>query len=189
MNRKSAIKLMKSVLLLISLLLTPIVIVFGSSFGSVSHPAKGNLVDPEILHIDDESDTAIIFFGYVGCSYICPTSLYKIDEMLSEQNDSSKFEGLSVLFADIANRPGVVSSDRYAKNISSRMQGINLLNEQLDYAVDMFNLRIRDTKRMDSEVYHTDHFFVLKRRDKTFEIIAVLPNQVTTEKLAEVLFQ
>jgi len=182
-------KKIKSVLLLIAVFLVPIVVVLGASMGSVSHPAHGQIIDTELFQIDQGGDTVIMFFGYVGCSYICPASLYKIDDLLDEKKNNPEFSDLTILFADIASRPGVVTANNYAKKISSRMHGINLSKEQLKYAVDTFNLRIRDTKRADREIYHTDHFFVLKRDGKNYVVTAVLPNQVSSEVLADTIEQ
>lgn len=177
----------KSVLLLIAVFFVPIVIVFGASLGSLSHPADGQIIDTDLLPIDERGDTTILFFGYVGCSYICPASLYKIDDLLDEKRSIPEYSGVTVLFADIASRPGVVTANSYAKQISPRMHGVNLSEEQLKYAVDTFNLRIRDSRRADREIYHTDHFFVLKRDGENYVVTAVLPNQVSAEVLADAI--
>lgn len=181
-------KKFRSIVLLISVFLIPIFIIFGAGLGSISHPAEGQVINSDLLPLDQRGYTAILFFGYVGCSYICPASLYKIDDLLKEKQSRSEHSDVTVLFADVANRPGMVTADSYAKRISSRMAGVNLSEEQLEYAVKTFNLRIRDSKNMNKEVFHTDHFFVLKRNGANYVVTAVLPNQVSSEALSDAIW-
>lgn len=65
-----------------TIILMPLLFLSSVALLGGSVPLEGRIMnDVEFLETSD-NELEVVFFGFVGCTYICPTSLFKIGEVL-----------------------------------------------------------------------------------------------------------
>ena len=73
-----------SKLLLAVVGILPMLLISGSALFGNAIPLEGENISEVDFLIESQNEVEVVFFGYVGCKYICPTSLFKIGESIDE---------------------------------------------------------------------------------------------------------
>ena len=172
---------------LVAMTLIPIVLITGAAFLGKSSP----LVDREIEDVEflETSDNTleVVFFGYVGCKYICPNSLFRLGDVLddlSAQYPEAKFGGF---FIDVNADTQIKRAEEYGLHFSKAIVGKNVDQIELNKLRAQFGLNIFDTNRPSDEIIHTDHFFIVQKNADTWKIEHVLANEVSEEVMSKAI--
>ncbi|WP_394221323.1 SCO family protein [Alteromonas gracilis] len=136
--------------------------------------------DIEFKHLEQKgSDTALVFFGFKGCSNVCPVTLSEFATML--EGWPSKDSQPHVLFVDIDANSSDEEASYYAKQFHSAIKGVHVNSEQLAlYSFD-FGLQI---KQSDTQISHIGKTYLLRRFEEQWKIVrAYQPSNFSHDSL------
>ena len=133
--------------LLVSVVLAPLFLIGGAAFTSKSSPIEGRILSDVDFLKDSENHFEVVFFGYVGCSYICPTSLLTLAEVLDELKKEDLELSLGGFFVDVNAETQIARAEEYGLYFSSNIKGVNTNQEKLDHLRKQFGLNVYDTNK------------------------------------------
>lgn len=165
-----------SKLLLAAIGLLPVLLLSGSALLGSAVPLEGSSVSDFDFLENSENEVVVVFFGYVGCSYICPTSLFKIGDVVDEVKVEYPDSKLGGLFVDVNAETQIKRANEYSLGFSSSFKGVNVDQQTIKNLRSEFGLNVIDTNREIDEIIHTDHFFVLKKEQDKWSIARILAN-------------
>ncbi|REL38332.1 hypothetical protein DYD21_06920 [Rhodohalobacter sp. SW132] len=174
-----------SVILLGVLILLPFILVVGGRYLDDSHPVKSTAISEFTFLESSDNEVEVLFFGFVGCASICPTSLLKLSEVLESdeiQNTGLKAGGIFVE-VDLSGKTGSREADNYSKLFSNSIRGVHPGKERLDQILKEFSARVTNNRQENRLITHTDHFYILKRHNGGWQIAEVLRNGSSREVL------
>lgn len=176
-----------SAFLLVGILILPLSMVVGLSYMGVSHPLEGKKVRNTFFLPDSNHEMEIVFFGYVGCPEVCPTALAQMSKVLEAVNTDGEV-AVGAVFVDInAGSRHQHPAQRYAQQFSPGIQGVSVSPDELKRLSEEFRLRFTQSDAGGGEIFHTDHFFLLKRHEEGWKIVRVLANQTDAAMMAEII--
>lgn len=160
---------------------------------------NGTLIDPvapapELVGInwnneafelgDHLGKVALIFFGYTMCPDVCPFTLAKVKQVVTELGDSA--EDLAVVFVSVdPHRDSVERLARYVPNFNQSFFGLHLDVDQLDAVKQNWDVTIQYGQPKDgpgtASFYYVDHtgtYFVV---DREGQLRLTFPPNATAE--------
>ena len=178
-------KLLSSFLLVL-LMGIPVLMVVGASYFNPSH--SYDVVNDQFLS-ESENDIEILFFGFVGCASVCPSSLSMLATLLESQNKFKSSARVGATFVDI-NLSGAVDEtqvENYSRLFSDKIRGINPDEKDLEKMKREFSLRITSNRRSEEMITHTDHYFVLARSSDGWKVVRVLENSSSADTVRKAI--
>lgn len=172
-----------SILLVFALLILPAGLIFGLSFLDKVHPLEGNEIKNDAFLIDSENDIELLFFGYMGCASVCPLSLAKLAGLLKSLDEANSVNRVGATFVDVLGNPDRSESLEYGLSFSKQIRGTGLCPDQFKKVGSEFNITVRPSFRDKGEYFHTDHFFLLHRKENGWAIANVLANDISEDQL------
>lgn len=166
-----------SKILFLAIIFLPVLLLSGTALYGGSVPLEGRVVDEFEFLEASENEVEIVFFGYVGCSFICPNSLFKIGATLDELKAENPDAEIGGYFVDVNAETQVQRASEYGSHFSKFIEGVNVDAETLKSLRSEFGLTVFDTNRTVDEIIHTDHFFILKKENDGWRISRVLANK------------
>lgn len=176
-----------SILLLGSILILPASLVIGFSYLGKSHPLEEKKITTHSFLLDSTNDIEIVFFGYVGCASICPTSLAKLGTVLDSVEKSYPNTEVGSVFIDINESARQIKTEQYGQQFSRKIRGINISNDEKENIIQQYGLRINKSPNKPEKIFHTDHFFVLKNEEGVWKIKRVLSNDTDKALMKHVI--
>lgn len=170
-------------ILFISLLLLPMVLFAMLSHVGLRHPLESKGLKNVFFLEDSANEVEIVFFGYAGCSFICPASLTKAGKVLDGLKQENKNALVGGIFIDINAETQLQRSEAYGSFFSPNFAGYNTNHEELDLIKESFKINSTQSVVNPAEIFHTDHFFLLKRGEDKWFIHRVLANTISEEIL------
>lgn len=166
-----------SKLLLLVMVLLPLGLFLGASLFGRATPVTERAVSQANFLNSSPNKVEVIFFGYVGCAFICPTSLHTLGEVMDEIRDENPDASLGAYFIDVNAETQVQRAHQYSQFFSKEIVGINVSQEELNELKKMFGITVVDTNRSMDEIIHTDHFYIVRRDTDNWRIAKVLSNE------------
>lgn len=176
-----------SKLLFIGVLLIPTGLIIALPYLGNGHPLEHRKVEVESLLVNSVNELEIVFFGYAGCTYICPNSLFVLGEVLDSLKLKQSTLQFGGVFIDINAETQIKRANAYSSAFSKYIIGNNVDNDELDKLRKQFGLSILKKDDGTDEIFHTDHFFVLKKKNDDWEIERVISNQTKKQVIYEVV--
>lgn len=140
----------------------------GGDFKLVHH-------DKEWVFSQNSKKLNVIYFGFCGCSDVCPLALNQISSAYKELSKSEQ-ENIRVIFVSVDHKhdtPEIVAN--YASNFSPNFIGVTGNEAQVNEAVKNFGVKYIIEATPDSHmgytVTHSDKVFLLDRNGKILESI------------------
>lgn len=173
----------KGISLLSFIVILPGVLFVVMSYLGVRHPLENTFVDKEWAFLQESENTIeTLFFGYAECSFICPNALIKLGNAIDEVKEADENVLIGGFFIDVNAALQLNRAEKYAQFFSSNIKGIDTTEESLKKLQRQFKIRIQD-----DTLFHTDHFFVLKKDNDRWEIARVLANETPKEEIKQIL--
>jgi len=180
---------MKGLISLSFIFFLPGILLVVMSYFGVGHPLENTLLDEELTFLESSDNRVeVVFFGYAGCSFICPNALIKLGSVIDDMKDKDANIPLAGVFIDVNATLQLDRAKEYAEFFSTNIRGINTTPETLETFKSAFKIRIKDTFSTNGEIKHTDHFFVLKKKGSRWKIARVL-NKNTSEANLKKIFK
>lgn len=129
--------------------------------------------DGEPFHLSDRrGKVSVVFFGFTYCPTICPMTLNKMKQL--EQGLGEQAEDLEVVFVSVdPHRDTVKKLADYVPNFDPSFYGVRLTFDQLDKAMEDFDLTVqygqpKEGPGTDSYYFvdHTGSYLVVDREGK-----------------------
>ena len=119
-----------------------------------------------------QGKVAMVFFGYTFCPDVCPFTLAKMKQVYDELGDEAK--DFAVVFVSVdSQRDTVEKLADYVPGFDPRFYGLRLEPDELEQAVDSFDLTVqigqpKDGPNTDSFYYvdHTGTYFLIDRQGR-----------------------
>ncbi len=181
---------LKGILSLGLIVILPGMLLVAMSYLGASHPLENTFVKKEWAFLQSsENSVEVLFFGYAGCSFICPNALIKLGNAIDELQTEENVEDIGGFFIDVNAALQLDRAQEYAQFFSPNIQGINTTEESLGRLQREFKIRIREDNEVEGALFHTDHFFVLKKMDGRWEIARVLANDTPKQEVKKILLE
>ena len=132
----------------------------------------------------DGNENALVFFGFRGCSNVCPMTLSTLRQLLDSQTDVAQWP--QVVFVDIdANSNSAQASD-FAKRFHSSFVGLHIPFEELTKISGKFGLNI---KQQNNQILHLGKTYLLRRKANNWRLVKIFnPNSFSVNTLQNELF-
>ncbi|WP_185957139.1 SCO family protein [Gracilimonas mengyeensis] len=163
-------------LLLTALLILPAVLFAGLSFFGERHPLEKRVVEGVPFLENSGNQVEVVFFGYAGCSFICPNALIKAAGAMDSLRTERPGISAGITFVDINAQTQLNRAETYGKSFSNDIRGINTDAELLEKLKKDFSLRIKSDPVNPYDIDHTDHFYILNKKEGKWRISRVLAN-------------
>ncbi len=104
----------------------------------------------------------LVFFGYPGCSTVCPVTLKTLAHVYTDYGKIYQDEALKVVFVNLELGMTAEVSMRYAKHFHPDFLGYHLSKRQLNQLLD--ELGVSFFKYDGQEPLHTSYIYLLERQ-------------------------
>jgi len=130
------------------------------------------------------NENALVFFGFRGCSNVCPMTLSILSQLINSQKDSSLWP--QVVFIDIdANSDSAQASD-FAKQFHTSFVGLHASPEELTNIAGKFGLNI---KQQNNNISHLGKTYLIRRKVNDWKLVKIYnPNSFSIKSLQNELF-
>jgi len=130
------------------------------------------------------NENALVFFGFRGCSNVCPMTLSILSQLMNSQKNISLWP--QVIFVDIdANSDSAQASD-FAKQFHSSFVGLHISPEELTKISSKFGLNIQQQQ---NQISHQGKTYLLRRKANNWNLVKIYnPNSFTVKTLQNELF-
>jgi len=130
------------------------------------------------------SKTALVFFGFTGCSDVCPLTLSIINKLFTEQTNSALWP--QVVFVDIDSNSNEHQAANYAKQFHQAFVGTHIPLENLGKISAQFGL---NSKQQNNSIVHVGKTYLLQRELTQWRLVKVFsPNSLSVALLQKELF-
>ena len=172
-----------SKILFVNMVFAPILILGGLSFFGKSVPVENQVVTSASFLENSSNLVEVVYFGYVGCAFICPTSLYTVGEVIDEINAELPGTTLGGYFVDVntATQPSI--AHEYSRFFSDAIVGVNTEAGELENLRSLFGITVFETNRDMDEIIHTDHYFIVTKKGADWRIAKILANDSSRSEL------
>ena len=178
-----------SVILFACVWVVPMVVFIGLSYVGEVHPLEGKSIPVEKLLSNSEHKIEVLFFGYSECPHVCPNSLSKVSAVLASVKKEYPSANLGGSFFDINTDSDLDRANEYSQFFSEEIKGEKLAKSELEKLKQEFALRVKQGVDNPVELFHTDYFFILKRRGQNWEIARVLANNINEDDFKKILIE
>jgi len=140
-------------------------------------PYFNDVSDAKILHSID-SDSAIVFFAFAGCSDICPPTLQEISSYAETVNKSTgNNRSMSIVVVNLIPKMGSDVFKAYVKGYSKSLIPLTPTNDQLDLLKNLFSVQAGTAIGSGTQINHTGMIYlIVKESSENWKISRVLPN-------------
>lgn len=153
-------------ILLILITFSTLVITFIPSLYSNNSAGKiYKEVETNFNFLNNEKKThVLLYFGYVGCTTICPPALNEISQIY-EKLDKNKF---TVYFINLQINTPKENVDQFAKVFHKDFKGIYLNKKEISEIISKLNVRYLPSMIDNNEIDHSGFLHYLKKNNGNF---------------------
>ncbi len=159
----------------ISLWLMLMIFIFSLSFVPLALDKQVN-----VFFLDNSgNEHALVFFGFRGCSNVCPMTLLTMKQFLDSQKSTEQWP--QIIFIDVDVSSDTKQASEFAKQFHSSFVGLHLPPEKLKNISTLFGLNI---KQQNSHISHLGKTYLLRREVNRWALVKVYtPNSLSVEAL------
>jgi len=130
------------------------------------------------------NENALVFFGFRGCSDVCPMTLSILSQLINSQKNSSLWP--QVIFVDIDAHSDSAQAHEFAKQFHNSFVGLHIPPEELTNLSGKFGLNI---KQQSNNISHLGKTYLLRRQSNDWRLVKIYnPNSFSVETLRNELF-
>ncbi len=140
----------------------------------------------DVSFLDENGNKqALVFFGFRGCSDVCPMTLSILKQLFDSQENSSQWP--QVIFVDIDAHSNTTQAEKFAKQFHSSFVGLHVLPENITELSDKFGLKI---KQRNEQISHLGKTYLLRRIADDWRLVKIFnPNSFSVETMQNELFK
>lgn len=176
-----------SIVLFSVVFLTPVLLFAAMSFAGQAHPLEEQGIEGVSFLDHSDKEVEVIFFGYAGCAYICPNSLIKMTKVFEDLKNEKDMDGVGLHFIDINAETQIARAEQYTGVFSEHICGHNIEVSELSRIKETFGIQVTNNNYDNSEILHTDHFFIVRNDAGSWVIDRVLSNDVSADVMKEAI--
>jgi len=130
------------------------------------------------------NENALVFFGFRGCSDVCPMTLSILSQLINSQKNSSLWP--QVIFVDIDVNSDSAQASEFAKQFHPSFAGLHISFEELTQISGKFGLNIQ---QKNSQILHLGKTYLLRRKVNDWSLVKIYnPNSFSVKTLRYELF-
>jgi len=130
------------------------------------------------------NENALVFFGFRGCSDICPMTLSILRQLIDSQQNTSQWP--QVIFVDIDATSDSAQASIFAKQFHPSFVGLHISPEELTNIAGKFGLNI---KQQNNKISHVGKTYLLRRKIGDWSLVKIYnPNSFSVKTLRYELF-
>jgi len=127
---------------------------------------------------------ALVFFGFRGCSNVCPMTLLILSQLLKSQKNAAQWP--QIVFVDIDVSSDSIQASTFAKKFHPSFVGLHIPPEELPTISAKFGLNI---KGQSNEILHFGKTYLLQKKEKDWRLVKTyIPNAFSVKTLQKDLF-
>ena len=135
---------------------------------------------------DFKGKVVMIYFGYMSCPDICPTSLLFMGSAMDLLNESQAAEVQGIFISLDPDRDSPEAIGFYARGFNERFIGLTDTKSVIDQLARQYGVVYKKTPLKDSAMgYVVDHTSVTYLIDQNGVLQYLLPHNSTAEKISE----
>ena len=122
-----------------------------------------------------QSDTMLVYFGYVGCAKVCTPILGTLSELNQKLDRSPATQGVKIVFVNLRPEVQPEQAAAFAKGFDPDFEGIYLTQSQLmrlDRELGVFFSAALEDK---TEINHSDHLYLIRREGGKLILKTIYP--------------
>lgn len=151
-----------------------------------SLPLWGISTDREVssdIFPPSENEYALVFFGFSGCSDVCPVTLSIWSQLAQAESDTVQMPHM--FYVDIDKTSSQKSAQRYAQTFHNDIRAFKPTEQQLYILRDEFGLNIR---QRNEAILHQGRTYLLQWRNDAWFITKVFgPDALSIQTLKHAL--
>lgn len=155
------------------IILFVLLVTLGQSFIFEKTMQSGIAVNQNVTtsFIHNNSKINIVFFGYVGCRYVCTPDLQEIAAWYASKEMDTYRDQTEVLFVNIKSEINTSQAQLFAQSFHPEFQGITLSKKELLNLDRAFGVYFSDDLSNKGELNHTDNLYLLNRTNLKNDIL------------------
>ncbi|NRA15901.1 MAG: SCO family protein [Oceanospirillaceae bacterium] len=127
----------------------------------------------------DGNKNALVFFGFRGCSDVCPATLAILRQLFDSQQNTSHWP--QVVFVDIDVHSDSTQASNFAKQFHSSFVGLHIPVEELPEISAKFGLNIN---QQNDQISHLGKIYLLRRKANDWSLVKIYnPNSYSIKTL------
>ena len=117
-------------------------------------------------YIKSDKKIVLLFFGYVGCKYVCTPDLEAIAKMYESQAFKELKGKVDVVFVNLKPEISKDEPDLFAKSFDSDFKGVYLSKAEIQKIDRGFGLSFSDDLEDKTQLDHSDNLYVIENSTK-----------------------
>ena len=118
-------------------------------------------------YIKSDKKIVLLFFGYVGCKYVCTPDLEKIAKLYESNPLKGIKNDIDVLFVNLKPEVGKDAPDIFAKSFDSHFKGIYLTKSEIQNIDRSFGLSFSDDLSDKTQMNHSDNLYLISNNSNS----------------------
>lgn len=110
---------------------------------------------------NEKKDHVLLYFGYVGCTTICPPALNEISQIYNKL-DKNKF---AIYFINLQENTPKENVDQFAKVFHKNFKGIYLNKKEISEIISKLNVKYLPSMIDNNEIDHSGFLHYLKKNN------------------------
>jgi protein SCO1 len=122
-----------------------------------------------------QSDTMLVYFGYVGCAKICTPILDHLAQLNRKLEGSAATEEVGIVFVNLRPEVEPEQADAFARGFDPDFEGIYLTRSQLMNLDRELGVFFSAALGDETEINHSDHLYLIRREGGKTILKAIYP--------------
>ena len=112
-------------------------------------------------YVKSDKKIVLLFFGYVGCKYVCSPDLENIAKIYESDSLKGIKSDIEVLFVNLKPEVGQDAPDIFAKSFDPHFKGIYLTKGEIQRIDRNFGLFFSDDLSDKTQMNHSDNLYLI----------------------------
>ena len=117
-------------------------------------------------YIKSDKKIVLLFFGYVGCKYVCTPDLEAIATLYESQEFKEIKDKVDVIFVNLKPEVGKDEPDLFAKSFDSDFKGVYLSKAEIQNIDRGFGISFSDDLEDKTQLNHSDNLYLIQNSAK-----------------------
>lgn len=141
-------------------------------------------VNGKVSLSDFKGKVVVVYFGFVGCSQVCPLSMRTLQKTLDSMQPE-KMENVQVILVSIdGENDSYARLEKYAKSFHKNIIGITGSREEIDQVIDEYGAYYSKNQLEESDpgraYRHSSRYFIINRQGELVDAMrhSSTPNEI-----------
>lgn len=134
---------------------------------------------------DYSNQVVVLYFGYLSCADVCPTSMSVISNALSKLTESQVKHTQAIFISVDPDRDNTIDIEKFTRYFHKKIVGVTGSKEQIAKVSEQFGVYYNtdelESSVMDYSVDHASRFYIINKQG---ELVTAMSHSTTPNELA-----